>query len=211
LRRGFLDGLLAGLGLAPFRCRVCRERFYRIWQPFEPNLYESHVPVLVMPRTLLMLDSIEPDPLAPSFIQLPAEPERTLPRLVEPAAVKKVRFVRPRSILILEGDLSIRRLLRRLLDRRGYFTYEVPDPADLPTELRGRRIDLLIVDASLMGPNGESAAFALAQDHPELKILALSPQVSSAPELPDRCLTLTKPFSLDSFIQCVDGLFELAE
>ena len=36
-----------------------------------------------------------------------------------------VRFIRPRSVLILESYLSIRKLLRRLLDRRGYFTNEL--------------------------------------------------------------------------------------
>jgi DNA-binding response OmpR family regulator len=114
------------------------------------------------------------------------------------------RFTLPQSILILESDLSTRKLFGRLLDRRGYFTHEVIEPENLPTELRERRVDLLIIDTGL------DAALALARVHPNLKILALSVESLNCAEVPAHCLVLTKPFSLDTFLESVHRLLEPA-
>jgi len=159
-----------------------------------------------MPRQLLEIDPVDPD------LAEPIQPERPLPRLVEPQpiVVQPLRFGRPRSILILESDLSIRKLLRRLLDRRGYFSHEVSKPEDLGTELRERRVDLLILDAALLGANGLDNALALSHVHPDLKILALSLESLNTAGIPERCLALTKPFSLESFLESVDRLLEPA-
>jgi DNA-binding NtrC family response regulator len=159
-----------------------------------------------MPRQVLDVDPIELDPVEP------IQPERPIPRLVEhpPVVVHPLRFTSSRSVLILERDLSIRKLLRRLLDRRGYFTHEVAKPEDLPLELRERRVDLLILDAALMGANGLDNAFALAHVHPDLKVLALSLESHNETEVPERCLALTKPFSLETFLESVDRLLEPA-
>jgi len=111
------------------------------------------------------------------------------------------------AVLILEGDLSIRKLLRRLLERRGYFTVEVAQPSDLPRELRDRRADLLIVDVSTPGTNLD-AVLSVTQDYAGLKILALSEENLDEKEIPGRLLALPKPFPLDRFIDTVDRLFE---
>jgi len=204
---GLLDLALACLLLAPYRCRHCRVRFFRILRLPSKKIEEApRAPVLIMPRQLLEVESAEPDPVEP------IQPERPLPRLVEapPVVPQPLRFTRSRSILILESDLSIRKLLRRLLERRGYFTHEVNKPEDLPMELRERRVDLLILDAALMGANGLDNAFALAHIHPDLKVLALSLESLADAEVPQRCLALTKPFSLETFLESVDRLLEPA-
>src|SRR5271154_4313234 len=62
-RRNALDILLACLFLAPFRCRVCRGRFYRMWRPSMQHPPAPPVaPLFVTParRTLLNLDWAEP-------------------------------------------------------------------------------------------------------------------------------------------------------
>jgi CheY-like chemotaxis protein len=202
LRQSFFDVALACFFLAPFRCRACRARFFRVWRPVLKNPAETpRAPVLIMPRQLLEIDPLEPYPTPDSVEPLRTQP---LPHLVEslPIAPQLLRFTRPRSILILESDPSIRKLLCRLLDRRGYFTHEVIEPGDLPAELRERRVDLLII------ADGLSAALALALLHPNLKILALSPDSLNGAEIPGRCLALTKPFSFESFLECVDRLLE---
>jgi CheY-like chemotaxis protein len=198
IRRSFREFLFACLLLAPFRCRKCQWRFFRVWRPAPKNLPEPpRAPVLVMPRQVLEIDPIQPYPVE---IVEHIEPP--------PILVPPVRLIRPRSILILESDLSIRKLLRRLLDRRGYFTHEVAGPDDLAAELRERRVDLLVVDGALMGMNGLDAAFALAGVNPKLKILALSLESPDPAGIPARCLALTKPFSLESFLESVDHLLE---
>jgi CheY-like chemotaxis protein len=111
----------------------------------------------------------------------------------------------PAPILILEEDLSIRKLLRRLLERRGYPTVEIAQAGDLAGELLDRPVDLLIVDVSAV-ESGVEAVVKLARALPNLKILALSAQALKESELPGRLLVLPKPFPLDSFIDSVDGL-----
>jgi DNA-binding NtrC family response regulator len=113
----------------------------------------------------------------------------------------------PGSIVILESDLSIRKLLRRLLERRGYFTVEIEQVDGLAGELRNRRADLLIVDVSATPETGVDAILALARVHPSLKILALSAETINS-EIPDRLLVLPKPFPLDRFVDCVDRLLQ---
>src|SRR5580658_10489703 len=145
-RRTFFDFVGACFFLAPFRCRVCRVRFYRLWRPaFKKPAEPPLAPVLIMPRHLIEVDPVHPHPAVPDF----AEPPRAHPLSIlfepPPIADQPPRVTRPRSVLILESDPSIRKLLRRLLDRRGYFTHEVIQPDDLPAELHERRVDLLIV------------------------------------------------------------------
>jgi CheY-like chemotaxis protein len=200
-RWGFLDAVLTCLFLAPFRCRVCRERFYRVWRPvFKKPAEPPRAPVLIMPRPLLEIDPLDYHLPEPSRIQ----PGSLLPRLVEPPPIadQPLRFTRPRSILILESDASIRRLLHRLLDRRGYFTHEVIQADDLTAELRERRVDLLIIADEL------NSLLAAAHDHPHLKILALSSDSLDGNEAPGRCLALAKPFASHMFLECVDRLLE---
>jgi DNA-binding NtrC family response regulator len=114
----------------------------------------------------------------------------------------------PGPILILESDLSIRKLLRRLLERRGYLTVEISQAADLAGALRDRRADLLIVDVSAVPETGVAGLVALAHAHPSLKILALSAESLQDIEIPGRLLSLPKPFALDRFVDCVDRLVE---
>jgi CheY-like chemotaxis protein len=191
-RWGFLDAVLTCLFLAPFRCRVCRVRFYRVWRPVFDNPAEPpRAPVLIMPRPLL-----EIDPAAPHSLPHPLEHP--------PVVVQPLRFTRPGSILILESDPSIRKLLRRLLDRRGYFTHEVIRPDDLPAELRERRVDLLIIADEL------NSVLAAAHVYPHLKVLALCSDSLHGDEMPGRFIALAKPFSLESFLQSVDRLLEPA-
>ena len=227
-RRNALDVLLACLFLAPFRCKVCRMRFYRVWRPSFLRPPDPPVaPLLVMParRKVLALDIISPTHIEPE----PVHPQRNQPHLIPlggnvdviaPQLVESQTFAsyqepaepiltaQPGCILILEDDLSIRKLLRRLLDRRGYFTVEIANAADLAAQLLERRAGLLIVDVPPGAENGVKEVAALADAHPALKILALSAEKLPDFEIPGRLLVLPKPFPLESFVDCVEQLLE---
>ena len=195
-RRNALDILLACVFLAPFRCRVCRQRFYRMWrpslsQPADPPM----APVLVMraPRGTPKVDAVQPPPVKSPF---------------EEPKLQPVPSTSSGVILIFESDLSIRKLLGRLLERRGYYAVEIARAEDLASELANSRADLLVVDVSSTKAAGVQSVVALAQAHPRLKILAVSEQSLQEYEIPGRFLSLLKPFPLDSLVDCVDRLME---
>lgn len=222
--RNALDILLACVFLTPFRCRFCRERFYRVWRPGLSRSSDPPVaPLLVMParRAVPIIDPLLPPPIEPEALQSPRSHPRLIPSgrkagTVTSAFIERIeagmRSPRPLPdtppgvILILESDLSIRKLLRRLLDRRGYSTVEIEQSGNLKTELENRVADLLVIDVTENEPISVQALVSLARAHPGLKILALSTEAAQDYEMPNRLVMLLKPFSLDRFVECVDRL-----
>ena len=165
------------------------------------------------PRSIPKLDplelrSIEPEPevsaqkSAESFVLPPPPLPVAIPALPTPAPPA------PATVLIVESDFSIRKLLGRLLERRGYLTVEIAQPEDLAGALRDLRADLVVMDVSRAGTNAAQTLATLAADHPSLKILALSAQPLEDHEVSGRLLALLKPFPLDSFVDCVDRLLQ---
>jgi CheY-like chemotaxis protein len=229
--RNALDIVLACVLLVPFRCRVCRIRFYRVWRP---GLHQTSEPppvaplYLISPRhKLLNLDSFQPQVSDPPRVDPPlvdpppvsVAPTAEAVNVKEPVRTESVPATpelplqplpasAPGHILILENDLSIRKLLRRLLDRRGYSTVEISQAEDLASELRGRPADLLVIDVAAAGHAGLEAVLEVARVHSSLKILALSAESLKDYEIPGRLLALPKPFPLESFVDCVDRLLQ---
>jgi CheY-like chemotaxis protein len=208
-RRNALDILLACVFLAPFRCRMCHDRFYRVWRRGLLNLPEiPNAPLLVMP---VRRDPPPVPPVEPASIQSPVavpDPPQEKPEEILTLAPQPMLASAPGPILILERDLSIRKLLRRLLERRGYAIEELEQAGNLASTLQDRGAGMLVVDTSAMEGNGVEALVALARANPSLKILALSTDSFEGREIPRRLLALPKPFSLDRFIECVDRLLE---
>lgn len=227
-RRNAMDILLACVFLVPFRCRTCRKRFYRMWRPIlqqSPDLPSP--PVLVMPalRTVPKLDPTSPrrGVIASEPITSPAAaPEPSQPLLdaapdpgLSVSATLGTATLDPTAlgaILILESDLSIRKLFRRLLERRGYFIVELEQADELASQLRQRRVALLIMGASPTGETTVKALAALARAHSGLKILALCAESVACAErddeIPSSLFVFPKPFPLDSFVDCVDRLLQ---
>ena len=197
-RRNSLDVLLSCLFLVPFRCRLCRVRFYRFWKPGiyevpEPEVGPPAGPVLVMPprRMVPEMLSAEVPPIAPRRVE---------PVPVDPLPPQPPSLTR-HTVLILEADVSIRRLLSRLLERRGYTTVELSNVGELATNIAQHGPALVVLD---LASNRASSLLDLAITHPHLRILALSE--SAAVQMPANCLSLPKPFALDRFVDAVDRL-----
>jgi CheY-like chemotaxis protein len=141
-------------------------------------------------------------PLAqPQLLTRPIPPPPTeIPQLsLQPIGVRT-----PGPILILEDDISIRNLICRLLERRGYFCVQIEQAQDLAAELRQRSAELLVIDVSTT--KGVETAIALARTHPNFRILALTGKTLDGQEIPGRLQALLKPFALDSLVDCVDCL-----
>jgi CheY-like chemotaxis protein len=212
-RRNALDILLACVFLTPFRCRICRERFHLVWRrSLQRSADSSIAPLLVMParHTVVSVDVVASEPIE-SFAARPVLPEEK-PAQDRAAPAQPILAAIPGPILILESDISIRKLLCRLLQRRGYSIAEIAQAEELAEELIGCRFDLLIAGVSATEQTDMEALAALAHAHPRLKILALSEKSATCAEhdreIPGRLFALPKPFAMDSFVDCVDRILE---
>lgn len=223
--RNALDILLACFFLSPFRCRECRERFYRFGRPsmFRPE--PPVAPLLVMParRQAVNAEPILPPVIEPETLSPPRNSPHRMPPgrksgPARPALIERIEIgmrspqplpsLPPGAILILAGDLSIRKLLRRLVERRGYQTIETAETGALAKEMERRPVDLLVVDVADAGVHGIQGVLELARAHPHLKVLALASEPLQENQIPGRLLTLLKPFPLDRFMDCVDRLLK---
>ncbi len=184
-RRGIIDGLMALIGLAPYRCRACRNRFFRI--PIgNGNKLQADEPVVVQ--------SVFPEPAHPPS-----------PLSDHPLAHIPIAY----SILVVSRDPAIRKLLCKLLAQPAYHTHQLAETAQLPSELQARKVDLLITDLELPEQQGLETAAALKSKYPRLKIIALSGLCVA--EVPGS-IVLTKPFRREVLLESVqNALAEAAD
>jgi CheY-like chemotaxis protein len=178
---------MALFGLAPYRCRACRNRFFRI-------------PIGNGNGHTAAADDFHP-----------TEPARPLP--VEPAAVE-LAISRPAgehplaqipiafSILIVSRDPAVRKLLCKVLARPGYHTHPLGEDSDLASELQSRKVDLLITDLEIPEQQGLETVEALRSQYPKLKIIALTAlRVSGEPG----SIVLPKPFRRELLLESVQN------
>jgi CheY-like chemotaxis protein len=171
--RTYLDSALGYILLAPFRCLDCRARFFR--------------PSLPRPR---QETSGKPGPLIADARNEAMEPVVPLSRLPE----------RSPSILVLDKDPALRKLLCRLLERSGYAVTELAGVEEL--ELRPGKIDVLIADLGALQPQDAEIVRQLADLHPGVQIVHLCSQpVDDAAAASS--LVLPKPFHADELLGMV--------
>lgn len=176
-RRSLRDLLLACFCFAPFRCRSCRHRFYRLWLPRGID----HSPLLAPAKEQ----------------QAPQRLESVLANIQQP-----LRPAQP-SVLIVDHDTPVRKLLRRILERHGYRTFELTDASNLASELQVRRVDLLITDLDL-DPDQEAAAVsAIGKTFPELKLVVLASEPFKNKFVAPRLQVLPKPVHTDALLVSV--------
>lgn len=80
------------------------------------------------------------------------------------------------TVLVVEDDLAILDLIRRILERRGYNVLDAPTPGqalDVAARCK-KRIDLLLTDVIMPEMNGRDLAGRLLTSHPDLKVLYMS-------------------------------------
>jgi PAS domain S-box-containing protein len=127
-------------------------------------------------------------------------PAQAAPRVTTP--------VETASILLIEDDTALRRLLARSLQRVGH---RVRDAADSQGALailaEDPRIDLLVTDAVLPGQSGPHLARQIEADRPALRVLFISGYSDDAilrlGLLNEQEAFLQKPFGPRTFVQKV--------
>ena len=198
-RRGFIDGILAVLFLAPFRCRNCRHRFFRFSKRIGNDFTLTHSDPA--PSTPIR-PRVEPEA---SHVE---ETRSTPPPPDEPA----IEIETPRSILIIDDDLAIRKFLHRVLERHGYRTSELEDAKNIASELNSNPVDLLITGLVSERQDGLDKVAGLHSAFPDLKVIVLSSfwaaETQVTEELSGVFAVLPKPFLSELLLDSVRGALE---
>jgi PAS domain S-box-containing protein len=123
------------------------------------------------------------------------------------------RAVPGETILVVEDEAPVRRLIVELLEELGYQMQEAHDAAGAMPVLEGRgRLDILISDLGLPGIGGRDLADAARSLRPGLPVLFITgyAQGAAAREgfLADRMELVAKPFSFDTLARRIRKLID---
>jgi CheY-like chemotaxis protein len=126
-------------------------------------------------------------------------------------------------ILIIDDEPSVRRALRRILEKSGHEIEEASDGAAGVVACAASEPDLIITDIIMPKMNGIDAVTAIRQAHPNVRILAISGGGNFEPQSykPESITTsaylaaaersgadavMTKPFDRAQLMEKVDAL-----
>jgi DNA-binding response OmpR family regulator len=106
-----------------------------------------------------------------------------------------------KTILVVEDEDAIRRMIGVVLRQAGYAVLEAADCETAENTYRRHRgkIDLLLTDVCLPGPNGPELAASLRESEPDLPVLFMS----GLPEAEAHVPFLPKPFGLTELLHRV--------
>ena len=189
-RRSVGDKIMACFGLTPYRCRACRNRFFR----FPLGNGNSHSNGnrngnSITKRVQPVVEISEPIVPAVTITVQPVSP-------VSPLSYIPVAY----SLLIVSRDPAIRKLLCKLLTRPGYHTHELADASQIPSELRSRKVDLLIIDLDLPEQQELETVSALRSKYSNFSVIALSGlRIAGTPG----AIVLPKPFRRELLLERV--------
>ena len=178
VRRSVGDKIMACFGLTPYRCRACRNRFFRF-------------PVRNGNGVQAAVDVSEPIVPAVTITVQPVLPD-------SPLAYIPVAY----SLLIVSRDPAIRKLLCKLLTRPAYHTHQLADASEIPSELKARKVDLLIIDLDLPEQQELETVSALRSKNSNFGVIALSGfPIGGTPG----AIVLPKPFRRELLLESVQS------
>lgn len=108
------------------------------------------------------------------------------------------------SVLVVDDESTVRRLVARVLEREGYTVFEADDGADALDLIRVKaRVDVVVTDIVMPRVNGVELMQALAVSHPDLPVILMSGYATG--ELAELgiatpCSILIKPFSAERLL-----------
>ena len=121
-----------------------------------------------------------------------------------------------KTVLVVEDDPSVRKLVRAILAREGIDLLEAGCAEDGIELARERTPDLILMDVRLPGIDGLEATQALRRDDrtKDIPVVAVSAYAMEQDQKDAReagCRgTITKPFGIDSFVASVRGYLSSA-
>ena len=112
------------------------------------------------------------------------------------------------TILLAEDDESMRRFLRKALERAGHAVVDAGQGDEALTELQLREFDLLLTDIVMPVMDGIELARRAAEIDPEMKIMFITGfaavALNPANRAPEDAKVLSKPFHLKDLVQDVE-------
>jgi DNA-binding NtrC family response regulator len=114
----------------------------------------------------------------------------------------------PKSILLVDDDLNLRRSLDLILRRAGYRVEEAGQASEVLACLRSNLYDLVILDITT--PDDRLALLSkILPTHPDLSVMILTPQCSAemAAEIKQLgiCTHLVKPITPECLLDRVEA------
>jgi len=116
--------------------------------------------------------------------------------------------VNPRSILLIDDNDEIRVLLRRILEKAGYFVMDAANGREGLRKFRHTPVDLVVTDLLMPDSDGLEVTMALRHESPHVKIIALTggegePNLLKVAKLLGAHLTMKKPLEMTEFLKAV--------
>ncbi len=112
------------------------------------------------------------------------------------------------AILLAEDDESMRRFLKKALEKAGHNVIDAGQGDEALTELQLREFDLLLTDIVMPVMDGIELARKAAEIDPEMKIMFITGfaavALNPATRAPEDAKILSKPFHLRDLVQEVD-------
>jgi CheY-like chemotaxis protein len=125
---------------------------------------------------------------------------------VRVAGHERDRVMRPRTILVIEDDASVRVLLAQILEDAGYQTYEAANGREGLERFRAKPMDLVITDLEMPEMNGLDLILELTRAFLDVKVIAMSghsPDELQTARLLGARQTFTKPLDLPTLLRAV--------
>ena len=114
------------------------------------------------------------------------------------------------AILLAEDDDSMRRFLKRALEKAGHSVIDAGQGDEALTELQLREFDLLLTDIVTPVMDGIELARRAAEIDPEMKIMFITGfaavALNPANKAPEDAKVLSKPFHLKDLVNEVDRM-----
>ena len=114
------------------------------------------------------------------------------------------------SILIIDDDAAVRRLLRMALEKDKHTVIEAEDGVEGMRRWRDGRPDLVITDLLMPGKDGLDTVFEMVSLNPRVKVIAMTGGTwrEAVDRLHDARLfgalrTVAKPFTLSEMLRVV--------
>jgi CheY-like chemotaxis protein len=114
--------------------------------------------------------------------------------------------MRPRTILVIEDDASVRVLLAQILEDAGYQTYEAANGREGLEQFRAKPMDLVITDLEMPEMNGLDLILELTRAFLDVKVIAVSghsPDDLQTARLLGARQTFQKPLDLSALLRAV--------